>query len=294
MAFAIEHGILGLEGIHRLSNLVDLNTQGDLPRIELDRIVGLHSLPEADDNREAKYGQGGEQVYLSLARGRTITYEGRLVATDIYGLRSLARSLRYAAGLGRAGHSNVPGTSIVVRPDPAVGGISHSYIARVLALDIDDEQARGYESMPSPFQREFVMSVRQADPRYYAVGVDVWGGGVNGAISTVTHPGNAPAQPVFVVDGPISGQLVFERLDNTVAANLTYEDVELDGGQQLRLDFSQRTLVRVSDLEPYEQHRDFSGSNWWDPGFAGANPGDTQMRVTGGGAWTVSFAPAQW
>ena len=51
---------------------------------------------------------------------------------------------------------------------------------------------------------------------------------------------------------------MFDRLDNDVPRNMTYEDVGLATGQQLRLDFTTRTLLRVSDLESFEYKRNFS------------------------------------
>lgn len=288
-AFTIGEGILGLEAVHRLADRVDLNTQTGLPRIELDRITGLHSLPDADDNREATYAMTGERVFPSLNRGRTITYEGRLLAQDLHGLRWMGMQLRYAATVGRLSE-----TSVVVTPHPTVGGVTHRYDARILALEIDDTQTRGYEAMPTPYQREFVLTVRQSDPRYYLVGQDVTVIGTSGQVITVTNLGNFDALPVFTVNGPIPDDLVFERYDNFVARKLLYNDVGLASGQQLRLDFNDRTLERVSDGESFEHKRVFDDSNWWDASAAGLNPGATQIRCAGGGTWTCTFTPANW
>lgn len=286
--YTIAHGILGLEGIHRLADEIDMNTQGGLPRIQLDRITGIHALPEADDNREPKYGQGGEQVYPSLTRGKTIIYEGRILGADLPQMRAMMHSLRHAASRGRLGE-----TSIVVRPG-GFGGVTHSYDARVLALESDDEQTLGLEAMPTAYQRGFVLTVRQSDPRYYLVGGDVYVEAASVDTITVTNPGNAPALPNFIVDGPIPGTLTFDRLDNVVARKLVYEDVGLATGEQLRLDFGARTLRRVSDNASFEHKRVYDDSNWWDAGAAGLNPGATQIRVTGGGNWAMGFAPASW
>jgi hypothetical protein len=289
MAFTVAHGILGIEGIHRIADLVDLgDNESPLPRIEIDRITGLHSLPEADDNRENRYGQGGELVYRSLARGRTITYEGRILAADLYALRALTRNFRHAASSGRLGE-----LAVVVRPHAAIGGVSHTYRARTLALEIDDEQLVGYEAMPTPYQRGFIFTLRQSDPRYYLVGT-VSGGGGSGAVVTLNNTGNAPAVPNFTINGPISnGTVDFNRLGNTVPRLLRYSGVTLANGQIAVLNFLERTFTR-SDGESLEHLRVFDDSNWWDAGSAGLNAGVTQVSVSGGNAWTVSFAPASW
>ena len=287
--FTVDHGILGLEGIHRIGDELDVNVQTGWPRIELDRITGLHSLPEADDNREPTYAQGGERVYPSLARGKTITYEGRVLGRDIWQLRSKTHALRLACAGGR-----LMETSFVVRPHPTVGGNSHRFDARVLSLEVDDEQTLGNEAMPTAYQRGFVLTVRQSDPRYYLVGADVSSGGAAGATVTLDNVGNAPALPVFVVNGPVADELLFHRFDNFVERKLLYDDVGLAAGQQLRLDFNNRTLRRVSDDASFEHKRVFEDSNWWDAGAAGLNAGITHVTVTGGGSWTITFSPASW
>lgn len=289
MAFTVAHGILGIEAIHRLANQVDLNTQSGLPRIEVDRITGLHALPDADDNREATYAWSGEQVYPSLNRGKTITYEGRILGADIYQLRALTHTLRHAAAAGRLYE-----TSIIASPHAAVGGSVYGYQARVLALEVDDAQTGGYEQIPTAYQRSFVLTVRQSDPRYYLQGADVTAGGASGAVVTVTNPGTADALPVWIVNGPIPDDLVFERYDNFVPRKLLYDSIALAAGQQLRLDFNTRTLKRVSDGASFEHHRVFDDSDWWDATAAGLNPGITQIRCAGGGTWSCTFSPASW
>ena len=288
--FTVDQSVLGLEGIHRINDELDMNAQGVLPRIKLDRISGLHSMAEIDDNREPMYGQGGERTYTSLARGKTVTYEGRVIAADLYTLREHARDFRLVCSHGRL----LGTTEFVVRPNPAVGGPSHRFEGRVLSLDIDDEQIASPWAVPTPWQRSFILTVRQADPRYYLVGADVTAGAASGATVEVDNVGNAPAQPVFVVNGPVADELLFHRLDNFGDVQLLYDDVGLASGQQLRLDFANRTLRRVSDNESFEHKRVFEDSDWWDAGVAGLNEGVTHVVVSGGGAWTISFSPASW
>src|SRR4051812_25808791 len=95
MQFGMQHGVPGIEGQHIFNDLVTFNTP-TVPRMKLDKITGLHDLPEIDDTREQNYGRAGEQVYPVNTRGRTITYEGRLQAISILQLRQLTQDLKIA------------------------------------------------------------------------------------------------------------------------------------------------------------------------------------------------------
>ena len=64
MAVAIIDGILGLEARHRWNGIFLLNDlEGGLPRTKLTRITGIHSLPEADDEREPRTAMIGEWIF---------------------------------------------------------------------------------------------------------------------------------------------------------------------------------------------------------------------------------------
>jgi hypothetical protein len=294
-AFDVDHGILGLEGIHRINNRIDINVQSGWPRIELDRITGLHGLPDVDDNREPSYGRSGERTYLGFVRGKTIVYEGRVLGRDLYQLREHTHELRQAINAVGASARSKEG-EIVVRPHPAIGGLSHRYEARFLAFDCDDEQNIGVDAMPTAYQRSFVLTVRQSDPRYYVVGADVTVSGAEGEIKTVDNIGNASALPVFTISGPFPlGELEVARLNNVAERRLVYDGITgVPAGDALRLDFRDRSLRRVSDDASYEHHRIFNDSNWWDPGAAPLNQGESDVVVLGGSGWTINFSPASW
>jgi hypothetical protein len=91
-----------------------------------------------------------------------------------------------------------------------------------------------------------MLTIRQGDPRYYLVGHDVVAYGVSGQTVTVNNTGNAPALPHFVVNGPVSGTLRFDRLGNFATVAMVYAGVELASGQALLLNFKDRTLRRAS------------------------------------------------
>ena len=292
MPFGIEHGVLGLEGIHRLNNRFDMNLQGVYPRVKIDRITGLHSLPDADDFRENNYGRAGEIEYQSLYRGRTVVYEGRCQAMDLLGLRWITRTFREAGSFGHLHHGN-----ITVYPPAAIGGVVFEYEPRILSLEIDDEWTRSLHAVPSPYQREFILTVRSGDPRYFVVGQDViYGPAADGAWVAVNNPGNAVANPVFLINGPTAGTLTIERaVGNFLARKMVYRDMDLGSGDQAILNFKDRTFRLASDNSDLDYLRVFDDSNWWNPGAAGLNIGVSQVRVSGGsGTWQISFPPASW
>jgi hypothetical protein len=292
MPYGIEHGVGGLESIHRLNNRFDMNLQGVMPRVKIDRITGLHSLPDADDIREKNYGRAGEIEYTSLYRGRTVVYEGRCQAMDLLGLRWITRTFREAGSFGHLHHG-----SIHVYPPAAIGGVTFLYEPRILSLEIDDEWTRSLHAVPSPYQREFILTVRSGDPRYFAVGMDqVYGPAADGQWVAVNNPGNAVANPVFVYTGPATGTVTFERAaGNFLARKMVYREMSLSSGQQAILDFKNRKFTLASDGSDLDYLRVFDDSNWWNPGAAGLNIGVSTVRVSGGsGSWMISFPPASW
>ena len=288
MAFTVADGILGLEGIWNVASTLDINVQGALPRVKLDRVVGLHGLPEIDDHREANYAQAGEQVYITNNRGKTIGFEGRVQGRTLGELRNLSVLLRLAFS-----HTRQTEGDFTCRPNAAVGGPTWKLRGRTLSFELDDEQLLARTAVPTPWQRSFIASVRMGDPRYFLVGQDVVVSGSSGQTRSVNNTGNANAEPVFVVSGPLSNAtLDFRKLSGTPRL-LRYEKVTLSSGQQLRLDFQARTFKRVSDSEDFDYLRQFSHSNWWDGSAAALLPGLNDVQVTGA-AWTMSFAPAGW
>lgn len=146
---------MGLEYLHTWNSIITLNEQTGIPRIEIDRITGLWSLPEADDNRAPRTAQDGEIVYPSFRRGKTITYTGRVIAATALSLRALQMGF-----LGAFGERSDEGTMVMSHS----GAPSYYYIARVLALDMDEEQTFSQDSVPSPFQRGFDLSLRMSHP----------------------------------------------------------------------------------------------------------------------------------
>ena len=304
-AFAVAHGVLGVEAFH-IWNGVVLNQQKTnapvahpgqrntprydtvWPLVRFDRITGLHSLPEADDNRAPATGRLGEIVYPSLPRGRTITYEGFVYGRNLLELRGAVASLR-----GTFSNRSDQGM-MTVRPHPAVGGPDFYYYARPLAFDVDDEQVVGPEASPSAFQRHFVLSLRQADPRFYHGAQVNTGDQAAGSTPTVTNAGSAPTDFGVIADGPIPDDFVIERYGNPDARKLLLNNVGLAGGQQLFVNFGARSIRRIQDNADFSGRLVFPDSNWWDDGVWGLHPGATMIRCAGGGTWHAWFNSASW
>lgn len=145
--------LYGMETWHQWSSGLTLNA-GGMPRIVIEKIVGLHALPEADDFRASRTEQPGEIIYPSFARGKTITYNGTIYANSWGNLRTW-ESTMYWSFWDRSNEGNMN-----------VGG-AYRFYARPLALEMDDEQTVGPHAIPYPYQRPFVLSLRLSDPNYY-------------------------------------------------------------------------------------------------------------------------------
>lgn len=292
MPTAIADGPLGLEAIHVLHGRwanVYLNDLAAYPRFELDRISGLHSLPEAEDQRYSPVGVPGEIPLPSQVRGKTLTYEGRIVAHNAQEMRQQAAFLR-----NMAAERSVE-VRIDITPHPAYGDIQWWFGARTTAYDSDEEiKETSLSAYPSPHQRDFTWSVRMSDARFYVIGHDVVVNGASGDVRSINPGTLSPTEPVFVINGPTGTDLVFERYDNFDARKLLFKNVGLAAGQQLRLDFRARTLTRVSDGVDFLPTMNLTESNWWDEDTFGLYPGPTQVRCAGGNNWTCTASPASW
>jgi hypothetical protein len=287
MTFVEVHGVLGLEAVHTWRGAIALNTQTGFPRVELDRITGLHSLPEADDNREAATGRIGEIGYLSLPRGKTITYEGRIVGASLHQLRAHGTLLRaYFADRTTAHKMSIASP---------LGSVAFWYDARVLAFDMDDDQTFSTWASPSPYQRPFVLSLRQLDPRYYRDQSPAAYSGNSGETVTVSYgEGNAVTPPYWRIFGPVTdGDVTLERTDNPDARQVVFRDLTIANGQVFRFNHINRMLKRESDNADFTDKLDFAATTWWDPATTDLNPGVTHIRATGA-PWSFHFWPAVW
>lgn len=286
----IADGPLGLEAVHVVGTrygLVELNKNWvGLPQYKLDRIQGLHSAPDAEDNRYNPVGIPREIVLPSMLRGKTISYEGKVIARNLSELRRSTTTLRNSL------NERSSDIAIAIQPHPDYGTYSWWYAGRTLAFDCDDDQKEQLSAVPSPHQRDFVWSVRMSDARFFLVNNDSAAAGSAGQSVVLSVPSLSPSEPRFTVAGPAT-TLTLERTNNFDARKLVFKDLGLAGGQSIAVDFLARTCKRVSDGYDYSGALSID-STWWDEDTFGIYPGDTTIKVSGGGAWSCVVSPASW
>lgn len=129
------------------------------PRFKLERITGLGSMGEPEDNRDRPVGRGNEIARLSKRRGKTVVYEGTLQARSLLELREA--EVLFAAAFddedteGRMDVSWHPLlTAFAAVP-------AKFYEARAMTADIIDTQST------TQWDRPFVVGLRMGDRRYF-------------------------------------------------------------------------------------------------------------------------------
>lgn len=295
MTVTIEQGILGLEAYFVWNGSTVLHGQ-TLPRARVTKIQGLHSLPDADDNRASRTAAIGEVAYPSLARGKTIVYEGVLQAATLSDLRELEASLRSAF----ADRSNEGSMAHVPYEDYIGEGGDDGYwfyTARVLQLDVPEEQLFDATAVPSPYQRPFTLGLRMSDPRVY------WNEevseGPDSSDVTVENLGIAPTDPVVEVG--ITGTGLHDvTISSDAPHQLELVDVDLTGlgAGRIVFDFAARTIEFITtvgaEVTDIAYSLDVATSDWWDAGIPGLSPGQSTVEQSGGDDITVTFRHASW
>ena len=158
--------IPGIEGLHAWTPpgaSEPAVVLGEAPYL-LKGIVGLESLGDSEDNSDLKVGAVGENDRRSERRGKTVVYEGRIVAdpdssTPLLDMREAAAALRAAfADLTTLGRMDMS-----AHPDNVeLAGTTPKFLeARALNVDIPDQQAT------KQFERPFVIGLRMKDPRVF-------------------------------------------------------------------------------------------------------------------------------
>lgn len=308
MTYTIDDGVLGLEGLHSI--LYDgewqFTMQGQrfpnglpygTPVIKIDKITGIHSLAEGEDNRLNAESRQGELPYPSLTRGKTITYEGRIIAYSLRDLRKVTNAMRAKAQRLRY-TGDIGGIEVKPHPDYIGGGDNGAFFttARVMALDIDEQQVRGRNAQPSPWQREFIFSLRQNDPRWkwFPLAQQFFIGGSG----QVTNRGNAPAEPTFLVAGPVN-DLTIHNVET--GKQLVFHDLNIPLGKKFFVNFEQRSAgmpTNPNGLSPNVLKLGNLVSNvssWWDSDqeLQGLHPGVNNLLVYGDHpiiGWAVGWA----
>jgi hypothetical protein len=142
-----------------LGLLTDDSEKRVWPRYALKTVSGLHSLGEAEDNRDPAVGRIGEITRASEGRGKLVTYEGWIQARSLLSLRQADAAMREAFS-ERDGEGRMDVTWHPLNEEFAAESAKF-YEARVLGLDIVDVQ----ENMR--YERRFLLVLRMSDPRYF-------------------------------------------------------------------------------------------------------------------------------
>lgn len=311
MAYSLADGVLGLEGVHQLAREQSGPVfrghhvySGSSPWYKIDRITGLYSLGDLDNFVQPSEGRFGEVAYPSLTRGKTITYEGRVCAPSLEKLREGHNNLRFwlmgMEGVPVFPHERGPGkrdTDISIFAESAGEGWM-SY-CRIMAFESDEEQTRGPTRQPTMWQREFTLTVRQYDPRFYsfpALSDDA----PDDADIVVTNIGNADTQRMAItVYGPLN-DLVLRN--DTIDKELSFEALDIDLGERLIVSWNQRGVVRPNQAEPVNSPNISKlgnmvtiDSNWWDAFAEGIAPGANTLQVSAApNGWKVDWQHAIW
>jgi hypothetical protein len=259
----------------------------------LNRIGGLHSRADYDDNRGNHTARPGEYLLPSMARGRTVTYEGTLLAGSLGALRDAEALMRYAYA-ATEGMMLVEYNPIYATAEQLVW----LYFGRPTALDITDEQTAG-ATAAHPHARDFTLAIRQHDPRYYrwnpADGAGFTSAGpftVAGDYFIVTNDGTAPADPVFVLSAPGTNVTIH---NDTAGWTMNLAGLPSLAGSTLNIDFGQRLAWKGAFEADLTGYINLATTDAWDAGKEGLAPGDNMIyAVSSAGDWTAKFRGSYW
>jgi hypothetical protein len=277
--------IAGIEGIHawtppgagaaavELGRIIDNAGTKIWPHFTIDRLTGLMSTGEAEDNRDRPPGRGIEIPRRSVRRGKTVVYEGRIRARSLLQLREAEAALRAAFDDNSAEGRMDVDWHVLFTAASAIP--AKFYEARALPCEIEDVQ--GGEK----YERSYVVGLRMGDRRYWDAAAKT--------SSLATAETRTPVSTVVafpaIADGPV---LTLELPASTEEARVTVRNVTSGKSLSLllpaawpstvlTLDFGSRKILdekaadRSSLLDP-------SDVSLWSPG-APLVAGNNEMRI---------------
>lgn len=314
---AMTDGVPGLEAIHTLTPpspfpsfaLNDWMNSTGLTKQWVEQsawtmltgITGLHDKPDADDPRVNLVYQRGELPLPRLPRGRTITYSGMIVGATLSAMRAQRAALEAACDSAL----NNPLTwllSIAYDPVYDTSGLAFAAYGIPIAFTCDDTQPAP-TVLPSPFQREFVLTFRQSDGRYW-VTPDAFlcstgsadSPNTSGSPETLTLTGLKPSEPTFTVYGTGDGSatIILTAAETSAQLQIVLPDA-MDDGDTLVVDFGQRlvTFTHSGTAHDYTGFIDWPNSNYWNESDVVASLliGDNTLSVDGD-PWSCTAVPA--
>lgn len=128
------------------------------PRYKTEKIGGLYSTGESNDIRDGRVGAAGEIPRTSYRRGKTVTFEGIAQGTTLVNLHDMTQALTTAFD-----DQTLEGLMICLPPGPDVSGNYSYFMAKPLAVEIDDELAFSPMRMfTGGHERRYVVALRSA------------------------------------------------------------------------------------------------------------------------------------
>lgn len=288
-----------LEARHAWSGGVTLNRKVDdagvavWPRYELQRIGGLGSLGDIDDQRRDRIGRRGELPLPALRRGKTVTYEGEILARTLLELRTAEQALLAAFDPVTYAGAQEGRMDVTAHPD-AVGllpGLARFFRGRPLSCSVEESQGK------PDWRRGFAVALRMADPRVYAptlLGPYSTGAFAAGVASVVVaNPGTVETDPTIAVTGPTAATWSVENV--TTGRRLEFDNFALVAGETATIDFAARTVVLAG--ADRADKLDLLTSDWWNRGEPGLASGNNTIELrsatsTGATVASVSFYAA--
>lgn len=137
------------------------------PRVVLDSVKGLRALPDMDDNREDNTESNGESPLPGYARGKTLTYSGRIYGSSWTNAHQGADNMLLALGPD-VDTGELQTGFMVIAPDlPDTDQALYGGICRACEIveRIDIPSDLGNEH-PSVYRFDFTFDIRMSDGRY--------------------------------------------------------------------------------------------------------------------------------
>lgn len=288
--------ILGVEGVHTWETGLVINDRSEYPMYRLRRISGLHATPDFDPISDNATGRIGEISRFQSRRGKTINYEGEVVAQSLAGLRT-------ATGDLIAAFAGTDELQMDVEPHPDYAGsdlLARRFSARPLDVGVEDDQtsiapfktSRGYE-------RPFSVSLRMSDPRFYYPDITVetqdtretldGTGDIivpsgetdppddQGLEVTITNEGNYNTEARFIIEGRVWNPVISNE---TTGKFLAFTNQDLEAADDITIDTRRRRAMRGSDNKNI-RYKIVPESTWWDRGEVALVPGANVIRLRG-------------
>lgn len=284
--------IPGLEYRYRWNDEVWINRREVYPRVKLNRITGLSSIPELYGENEQATRRNGEIPRTAFRTGKTVTMEGAVQAESLDELREFVSEIEgafYGTSEGQ----------MVATQHPDYGAVGRFFWGRPVMLEIPEEQTVSAQRADHGYSRPFSLGLRLSDPRVYDVvqiakdsSLVATVGGIafpitfpfefeqatnQSGLAVIDNPGKLDTDAVIDLYGPCRLPII-ENL--TIGAKLRFDNLEIATGDFIRVDFRNRVVLR-NGADDWTHKINLTASDWWDAGVPCLIPGENTLRYRG-------------